>query len=80
MQIYELWIDSYLLIRPPTLPVPLAAIQSWTMFETIMISSSDLFGMFQKSIEGSKVEQILVISHLYVRLMEKVGLLQCFQL
>lgn len=47
MQTHELWIDSYLLIRPPTLPVPLAAIQSWTMCETIMIFSSDLSGMFQ---------------------------------
>lgn len=47
MQTHELWIDSYLIIRPPTLPVPLAAIQSCTMCRTIMIFPSDLSGMFQ---------------------------------
>lgn len=34
---------------------------------------------FRTSMEGSKVVHILVISHLCVRLMKKVGLLQCFQ-
>lgn len=47
MQTHELWIDSWLITRPPTLPEPLAAIQSWTMCETIMIFPSDLSGMFQ---------------------------------
>lgn len=47
MQTHELWIDSYLIIRPPTMPVPLAAIQSWTMCKTITIFASDLSGMFQ---------------------------------
>lgn len=41
MQTHELWIDSWLIARPPTLPEPLAAIQSWTMCETIMIFPSD---------------------------------------
>lgn len=76
MQTHELWIDSYLITRPPTLPVPLAAIQSGTMWETI-IFPSDLSGMFQ-TIYGSS-EVVHIISQLCVRLMEKVGMLQCFQ-
>lgn len=47
MQTYELWIDSYLITRPPTLPVPLAAIQSGTMGDTIMSFPSDLSSVFQ---------------------------------
>lgn len=37
MQTHELWIDSYLITRSPTLQVPLTAIQSWTLCKTIMI-------------------------------------------
>lgn len=78
MQTHELWIDSYLLIRPPTLPVPLAAIQSWTMCETIMIFSSDLSGMFRNIYGRLKSSTYTSNFTLCVRLMKKMGLLQCF--
>lgn len=77
MQTHELWIDSYLIIRPPTLPVPLAATQSWTICKTILIFPSDLSDMFQ-TIYG-RLKVVHIISHLCVRLMKKLGLLQCFQ-
>lgn len=78
MQTHKLWIDSYLLTRPPTLPVPLAAIQSWTMCKTIMIFFFLIsLVCFRPSMEGSK--EVHVIPHLCVRLMEKVGMPQSFQ-
>lgn len=79
MQTHELWIDSYLLIRPPTLPVPLAAIQSWTMCETIMIFSSDLSDMFQNIYGRLKSSTYTSNFTLMCQVDEKVGLLQSFQ-
>lgn len=77
MQTHELWIDSYLITRPPTLQVPLSAIQSWTLYKTIMIFLLISLVCFIPSMEGSNV--VHIISHLCVKLMEKVGMLQCFQ-
>lgn len=75
MQTQELWIDSHLRTGPPTLQVPLAAIQSWPLCKTIMISFWCVSG---PSMEAQK-EHTCIISHLPVKLKEKVGTPKCFQ-
>lgn len=75
MQTHELWSDSHLRTRPPTLQVPLVAIQSWTLCKTIMIS----FWCVSAHLWEAQKEHTCIISHLHVKLKEKVGMPKCFQ-